>query len=337
MTRPSVLTGRWALVLLALCALGGLAAGGCAGAPSATTNYIHASVSPNGSFKTFTYAVYNVENLFDVFDDPYTRDESTDVKPREDVAMVAAAIRKINADVVGLVEVENEGVVRAMVHEFLGDMGYRYIGFLPSNDGRGIGNGVISRYPIRSMTTRRWRTLTLPDDPRQWSFARDLAEASIEIAPGVLVDIFVMHFKSKHTTEGDPQSAAWRLAEARESRQVIEQRIRDNPRALILFTGDLNDTPDSPTLAALLQPAEDGLVPLFDLHAGLPEAERMTYLRGRFRGQIIDYILASPAAARAVVPGSARVFLDEDYLGGADHAPVVARFRVPIPVGQESP
>ena len=39
--------------------------------------------------KTLTIATYNLKNMFDVFDDPYTSDETTRVKPREDIEAIA--------------------------------------------------------------------------------------------------------------------------------------------------------------------------------------------------------------------------------------------------------
>ena len=36
---------------------------------------------------------YNAENLFDVFDDPYTDDDATEVKPRDEIERIAAALR----------------------------------------------------------------------------------------------------------------------------------------------------------------------------------------------------------------------------------------------------
>ena len=91
---------------------------------------------------------YNMENFFDVFDDPYTADEGTPPKMRDQIKLLAETIRKADPDVLAVVEVENEHVLRAMVREFLSDMGYQYIDVDQSNDFRGIKVGVISRLPI---------------------------------------------------------------------------------------------------------------------------------------------------------------------------------------------
>lgn len=265
-------------------------------------------------------ACYNVENLFDVFDDPYTQDERTDVKPREQVEALAAAIRRVDADVVALCEVEQEGLLRAMVYEFLPQMGYEYIAAGDTNSAHGIRLGVISRYPIARLASYRFRRLRLEGDPRTWRFARDLTHATIQLKDGLSLELFAAHFKSKLDSADDPQSAHWRLAEATAARQIIDELLNQNPQALVALVGDLNDSPDSPPLSKLLAGGR-----LIDAHASLPASQRITYLRKPFRGTI-DYILVSPALAAKQVPGSARVLDDPALLAGSDHAPIVAEF-----------
>lgn len=68
---------------------------------------------------------YNVGNMFDVFDDPYTNDEGANVKSRSAIEKVARMVRHVDADVVAFSEIENEGILRAMVHEFLPGAGYK--------------------------------------------------------------------------------------------------------------------------------------------------------------------------------------------------------------------
>ena len=51
------------------------------------------------SRETLRIGSFNVMNLFDTFDDPYTHDETTPFKPRAELEHVAATIRKLDADV----------------------------------------------------------------------------------------------------------------------------------------------------------------------------------------------------------------------------------------------
>lgn len=271
---------------------------------------------------------YNVLNLFDVFDDPYTRDEGTDVKPREEIEKVAAAIRQMNPDVLGVCEVENEFVLQAVVNDFLGDMGYNYVTTMPSNNNRGIKLGVISRYPIRSVTSYRWQDLHLPDDERTWRFARDLLHARIELPDGRLLHFFVVHLKSKGDSPNDPESASWRLAEAIRVREIIGQLIEQQPDVLAALVGDFNSNPDEPPTQTILSPADDGSAVLTDPFADLTTEERITRHSEIYPNTIIDYIVISPALAERYVDGTADVMDQSDITTGSDHQAVTAVFEL---------
>lgn len=130
-----------------------------------------------------TVASYNAENMFDVFDDPYTRDEKIAVKPRAQIEQIARVVRAINAHVVAFAEIETEGILRAIVHEMLTDSGYKDIAVMPTNSDRGIHLGIISKLPIVSLTSHRFARLTLEGEPRSWRFSRDLLQVRLRVTP----------------------------------------------------------------------------------------------------------------------------------------------------------
>ncbi len=281
------------------------------------------------SYEEITIAAYNVENMFDVFDNPYTLDEQTDIKSRDAIRSLASAIQAINADVVAFQEVENEYVLKAMVKEFLPDAGYDYVAVIPSNNDRGICNGVISRKPILSVTSHRWLEFKAPGDERTWRFARDLLKVRIAASDQQVIDLYVVHLKSKRDGKNDPQSRTWRLAEATKAREIIEAQLQRDPDAMVMILGDFNDYIDSPPLKTLTKPMGDASEPmLVNLHEGLPKEKAGTYLRGDHAGSIIDFMLASPALARAKVQDSAKVIHDEKLTAGSDHAPILATFKI---------
>lgn len=276
---------------------------------------------------TLTIATYNVENFFDVYDNPYTQDEVTRVKPHQDIAAVVSALRAIDADVVAVTEIENEHVLHAIAREYLADLGYRYVVAGQSNDGRGIRVGVLSRLPIRKVVSYRLRDLTLPNAPGRWRFARDLTQVTIEVNETRELHLLAVHYKSKRDSTGDPNSARWRLAEAIETRKVVDELFVDaGPNAWVAVVGDFNDTPESSPLVAV---QGDATSPshLLDVHRNLPASERITYLREPYRSTI-DYILVSRAMAARLVAGSARVLGEDESLAGSDHAPVLASFDI---------
>ncbi len=270
-----------------------------------------------------TVATYNIENLFDVFDDPYTADEGTRVKPRAELEKVASLLRTIDADVVAFQEIENEPVLKAFVTEMLGDMGYKHVAAGSSNDGRGIRTAIASRLPIQSITSYRHLDLQLEGDERTWRFARDLMHVRLKVGDSQSLHVFIVHLKSKRDDGADKQGAAWRLAEATMARKIIGDLIAREPDAWVIMTGDFNDTPESPVIRKLL--AGEALA---DLHASLKGEDAITYLKKPYRSRI-DYILTSPALSRRVVKDSARIVNgDTDLTAGADHAPAVATFDV---------
>lgn len=273
-----------------------------------------------------TVAAYNLENLYDVFDDPYTKDEDTRIKPRDEVESIAATLRHMNADVIGVVEVENEGILRGMINGFLADMRYDYVAVTQGNSGRGINLGVISRKPIVSVTSHRFQELSLPGQTQTWSFARDLMQVKVQATADRTMDIFIVHFKSRHDSQGDPKSANWRLAEATRARQVIAGLLKQDPTAWVAIIGDLNDTPDTPSLAGFLSPL-DGTPALVDAHAHLPSDQRITYLHEPYRSTI-DYVLVSPDLGKRLVRSATTVISDPAWTKGSDHAPVVATFQL---------
>ncbi|MCC6679761.1 MAG: endonuclease/exonuclease/phosphatase family protein [Phycisphaeraceae bacterium] len=271
--------------------------------------------------QTVTLAAYNIENAFDVFDNPYTDDQDNEVKPRSEWEAIANVLRQVNPDVCAFSELENEYVLHAMVSDFLPGAGYHYVAADHTNSTRGINLGIISRLPILSLTSYRFLELTLPGEEQTWTFARDLWRVTLEAPDGKPLDVFVVHLKSRHDSDDDPNSAKWRLAEASMARRIIDGLLEQNPEARLAIMGDFNDTPGDPAISALTSGKS-----LIDVHANLPAEQRITYLRKPYRSTI-DYILASPALVNLLVPGSPRVLQDERLLGGSDHAPVIATFR----------
>ena len=290
------------------------------------------SAEPN----TIRIGSYNVENFFDVFDDPYTNDEAVRVKNRQEIKTIAMALKKLDADVVVFQELENEHVLQAMIDEFLPTAGYRYVASQKTNAGRGINLGIISRFPIIEMRSYRTQTLTHPDAPgRTWRFARDLMRVRLDIGLDQPLDMFSIHLKSNRSGPDDENSSLYRTAEAMRLKEIIRDEIAANPEALIVAAGDYNSNyetrPDQPrpwpAIAHLLAPEDDGSQLLTDVHAELSDRERVTIPgSGQYPPATFDYILVSPAMAERYVKNSATVISETKLTSGSDHRPVSADF-----------
>ncbi len=288
--------------------------------------------------RTVTIATYNVENFFDIYDDPYTEDEGTEPKSRTNVQQLARAIKAIDADVIALQEVENAYVLQAMCDEFLPTSGYNYVATLPGNDGRGINLGVISKLPITEMHSYRFQTFSHPERPNErYHFSRDVLRVDLETG-GEPVSLFVVHLKSNRSSPGDENSSFKRTAEAMQVKKIVREAVAKNPEMLAVVLGDFNSNYETrpeqprpwPAMEHLLAPESDGSQLLTDVHATLGDEQRVTIPGdGRYPPATFDYILATPAMAEAWVKGSSKVLQDKGITQGSDHRPVLAKFRVP--------
>lgn len=289
--------------------------------------------------KPVTVMSYNVENMFDVFDDPYTGDDGTDVKQRSEIAAIAAAIKSADADVVVFQELENEHLLQGMVETFLADQGYAYVACQRTNSGRGINLGIISRLPIKSLTSHRFKTLTHPDAPgKTWNFARDAMQITLDVQ-GTQLHLFNVHFKSNSSRDGDPNSKLWRTSEAIGLKSLIRDMVKKDPDSLIVALGDFNSNIETrpeqqrpwPATEYLRKPEADGTLLLNDAHDEIEDYDARITIpgSGRYPPAIFDYIYASPKLHTMLVEGSAKVISDSKLVSGSDHYPLYATYDIP--------
>ena len=284
-----------------------------------------------------TVMTYNVENMFDVFDDPYTGDEGTDVKRRNEISAIAKSIAKINPDVVVFQELENEHLLQGMVDTFLPAAGYQYVACQRTNSTRGINLGVISKLPIKRLASYRFTTLTHPDAPGEtWRYARDVMHVTVD-AHGQDLHLLNVHLKSNSSRPNDKNSMKWRSAEALGLKSIFRGLVQQNPSALVLALGDFNSNLETrpeqkrpwPATELIRKPETDGVQLMNDAHDGKPYDKRVTIMgSGKYPPAVFDYIYASPALHKALVKDSAGVLLDEKTTAGSDHKPVYATYDI---------
>lgn len=285
-----------------------------------------------------TVMSYNVENMFDIFDDPYSNDEGGKVKPREEIEAIAKAIASVDADVVVFQELENEHILEGMVSTFLAEAGYEYIACQRTNSGRGINLGVISRYPIKRLASYRFTTLAHPDVPDQtWRFARDVMQVTVDVK-GNDLHLFNVHLKSNRNRSGDPNSMKYRSAEVLGLKKIIRGVLKDKPGAYVLALGDFNSNLETrpeqdrpwPAMQLFRQAEADGSQLLIDAHGGIKDYNDRTTILGddKYPPAIFDYIYASPALNKKMVKDSAGIVRDKAITSGSDHLPVYATYDI---------
>lgn len=288
----------------------GLAPSASVAAPATAAAFTPASAP--GQEAGFTLASWNVENFFDRWDDPYRRDEVT--KPAYVNAArqqrCAAVLRELDADVVALQEVENRFLLQEFVDTHLADMGYTVV-HVEGNDTRGIDCALLTRVPVRAVTSYQHRRFPTADG-QSIGFRRDLLRVSLG-AP-VDGDVYVVHLKSQH---GDEEADVIREAESAEILRIVDENAagRDAYRAVVI--GDFNEVPEMPTIGTLLA---GGLV---DPMAG---TEAITYNREPYRTRI-DFALLTPALREGMAEAVVVDALDGHRLEScSDHYPLRLRW-----------
>ena len=183
-------------------------------------------------------------------------------KDPDDTAEIARRIREMDVDVLAVQEVEHLGILKRFDADWLGGL-YPYTALIEGNDPRLIDVGVLSKRPLGAITSHQ--TATHPDDPGRRVFGRDLlAVAVLDDRGDRLFTLYNTHLKSHYVPFGeDPVEGAAR-ANARRRRQaetvarILAAEERSNGR--FLLAGDMNDPPDSPCLAPMLNPEGRPLV-----------------------------------------------------------------------------
>lgn len=263
--------------------------------------------------RSFTLATYNVENLFDGSNT--VLGPSNPPKSDEAKQHLADSLRALNADVVGLVEVESRATLRNFRDTYLKDMGYQYIALQEGNDMRGIDVAVLSRFPITHLKSHRNAVFGVPGAPAPGKLSRDLLQARIAVGQGYSFTLFVTHLKAR---PGEKASDAKRKAEAQFIRRMLRDFEKANPDANYALVGDFNDRPGSETLKVFLD-GRDRDPLLFDAFSELgPNA--FSYHPIKYRGRI-DYILLSQGIRKEYVPNSARILETPSALKASDHLP----------------
>lgn len=268
-----------------------------------------------------TLATCNLHNYFDSFDDPYRRDEGTPAKSARSRQLLAAAVRRLNPDVLAVQEVENREVLEQFNREKLHGL-FAHVVCLEGNDGRGIDVGVLSKLPVVFAATyqnRRWPAVR--GIPRATGFARDVLRVRVRATDKTTIDLLVLHLKSKG---GGEASDVWRRREVQEVRRILAELAESAPAEPVAVLGDFNDLPTSRPLAPLFD--AHARPRLFDVTRTIPAAQRWSFVYGGKRQQL-DYLLVSSPLYRRLVPGSARfVRLPPE---ASDHSALVVVLDLP--------
>ena len=201
--------------------------------------------------KPYSVVFYNLENLFDIYDDPETHDEEftpsgvkqwNEIKYQKkltNMERVLFDIAKIQKDypiVIGVSEIENRSVLEDFVNQpKLKGAKYRICHF-DSPDARGVDVAFLYRADVFKLEGSDNIKLNVPELPNFRT--RDLVVmwGTIEGEPFYFL---VSHWPSR--LGGKEASQFKRDACARQIRQIKDSLLRENPATKVIVMGDFND------------------------------------------------------------------------------------------------
>lgn len=215
------------------------------------------------SQEKFRVVFYNVENLYDIKDNPYTNDD--DLTPSGNLRWtkyrywqkqhnIARVISSIDGGyppaIVGLAEVENDSVLYDLTRRtVLGKHKYEYV-VTSSKDSRGANIALLyQRDQIKILNKRSY-----PPIIDTLKTTRDILHVTGQLVNGSLLDIFVCHFPSR--SEGIKRSRPYRIKCAALLRQKVDSLYRVRKKANVIIMGDFNDYPSDISLKDTLRAGE---------------------------------------------------------------------------------
>ncbi len=217
------------------------------------------------TYKVAIVSFYNLENLFDTIDDPNLDDSEflpggkknfTSEIYQDKLNHLAEVISQIGTDrspdgasILGVAEIENEGVLRDLVAtEKLKSRNYKIVHY-DSPDFRGIDVGLLYNPKYFSPTYSEPLFVPLFENDTVPRYTRDVLYVAGTF-DGETVHIFVNHWPSRRG--GEEASAPGRAKAASVCKHKIDSITSLNPEAKIFLMGDLNDDPVSPSVAKVI-------------------------------------------------------------------------------------
>ena len=213
-------------------------------------------------------AFYNLENLFDTIDTPNVNDyeftpEGTNKWDAKRYAHkqtnMAKAISQIGTDytphgaaLLGVSEIENKLVLEDLVKQpEIADRNYQIVHF-DGPDRRGVDVGLLYRPDYFKVTNQKSYRLTIPD--RDDFYTRDQLLVSGELQ-GELIHVLVAHWPSR--SGGEKRSQPLREAAAALGRHIVDSLLTLDPKAKIIYMGDLNDDPTNASVKKVMRAKGD--------------------------------------------------------------------------------
>ena len=234
----------------------------------AQTNNTHLFTGFDNSFRgtnSVRLMFYNLENLFDTFNDTLKNDEAflptgnhhwTNYKYNEKSNNLAKVILSVGGweavEIVGVCEVENRKVLEDLTQNtVLKKTNYKIL-HQESPDNRGIDVALLYRPDKVKVDTVQYIKLSLGKEQRP---TRDILYATLRTQNNAQIHVFVNHWPSRYG--GQMKSAPKRKAAAKLVRSYVDSISLHQPNANIILMGDFNDEPENESIHTVLNAQAD--------------------------------------------------------------------------------
>ncbi len=218
----------------------------------------------NNNSETYTIAFYNIENLFDIENDPLTNDDDflptsakrwTSKRYQNKLKKLGTVISKIGEEnteispvIIGLAEVENSRVLTDLVESdnMISDA-YSYIHY-DSSDERGIDVALLYKSAVFKVENSKTFSVYLQNEKGEQDYTRDILLVQGKLNNENL-NIIVNHWSSRR--EGEKETEFKRIAGANVVNSIIENLKKKDNNAKIIVMGDFNDNPNNDSVALM--------------------------------------------------------------------------------------
>lgn len=285
----------------------------------------------NGTMSAFAgrpVVFYNVENLFDIKNDPHTNDEEFtpygDKEWDEDryetkLERIEDALSEFQKPpiLIGLVEIENRNVLKDLIKEGEFKETNYGIAHYDSPDRRGVDVALLYDQDAFKLINSMKLRVRLVNNP---NFAtRDILYVEGELSGGIKTHVFVNHWSSRR--EGQQETEYKRIEAAETLREKVDEILKFDADANIIILGDFNDHPTDKSLQTVLRAKESGyegkgdlINLLFDEHLN---GEGTSVHRGDWA--VIDQIIISQAiydqkSGLGIRGNDAEILRDDDLI-----------------------
>ncbi|MGV6861111.1 MAG: endonuclease/exonuclease/phosphatase family protein [Putridiphycobacter sp.] len=198
-----------------------------------------------------TVGFYNVENLFDTYDDPYTDDgdftphgdlEWDEYRYQDKINKLASVIADINPAVMGLAEVENYDVVYDLINTpQLKSKGYKIV-HEENNDTRGIDVAAIYNPSVFTLVEYDFHRVSGNGNNN----TRDFLELKGQFFGQEPIHFFINHWPSRR--KGTDETEYKRIALAKSMRKRLVELMDEDINERIIIMGDFNDEPSDESI-----------------------------------------------------------------------------------------